>query len=45
MYLQHSTARSQWKLNEVFSLLKKLKAELSVVTDQEDMSSMLYLDA
>ena len=45
MYLQNSTAKSHWRLNEIFSLMEKLKSEVSTVSSEEEIGNMLSSDA
>ncbi len=45
MYLQNSTAKSHWRLNEIFSLMEKLKSEVSAVSSEGEIGNMLSSDA
>ncbi len=45
MYLQNSTAKSHWRLNEIFSLMEKLKSEVSAASSEEEIGNMLSSDA
>lgn len=44
MYLQNSMVKSHWRLNEIFSLMEKLKSEVSAVSSEEKIGNMLSLD-
>jgi len=44
-YLQNSTAKSHWRLNEIFSLMEKLKSEVSAVSSEEEIGNILSSDA